>query len=194
MEEAHLEVIQLRDRSGARKYVTPAERHRFLAAAATLPPERRIFCEVLYYTGCRVGEAHRLKLGHFDPIDRLVIIETLKRRKAGIFRAIPVPSTWLKRVRQTLKIKDTSDLTKPAWTFALSTGYRTVKRAMRAADIHGAHACPKGLRHGFGIACAQKNVNPRLIQRWMGHASFQTTMIYLDASGDEEREFAKRLW
>ena len=42
-------------------------------------------------------------------------------------------------------------------------------------------ACPKGLRHGFGIRAAGYNVPTNLIQRWMGHASPTTTAIYLDA-------------
>jgi integrase/recombinase XerD len=53
---------------------------------------------------------------------------------------------------------------------------------------------PKGLRHGFGIRAASRNIPPNLIQRWMGHASLKTTAIYLDAVGAEEREFASRMW
>ena len=69
-----------------------------------------------------------------------------------------------------------------------------VKSVMEAAGIVGSQACPKGLRHGFGIACAEKNVPVSLIRQWLGHASIETTMIYLDAVGKEEREFAKRTW
>jgi integrase/recombinase XerD len=55
-------------------------------------------------------------------------------------------------------------------------------------------ACPKGLRHGFGIRAADRSVPTNLIQRWMGHASPTTTAIYLDAVGLEERQFASRMW
>ncbi|NWM20150.1 site-specific integrase, partial [Escherichia coli] len=58
----------------------------------------------------------------------------------------------------------------------------------------GPMACCKGLPHWFGIRAASKSVPPNLIQRWMGHASPDTTSIYLDAVGVEEREFAKRMW
>jgi integrase/recombinase XerD len=32
------------------------------------------------------------------------------------------------------------------------------------------------------------------VQRWLGHASMNTTAIYLQAIGDEEREIVSRMW
>ena len=54
--------------------------------------------------------------------------------------------------------------------------------------------CPKGLRHDFGTCTAGHHVPTNLIQRWMGYASPNTTAIYLDAVGLEERTFASRMW
>ena len=65
---------------------------------------------------------------------------------------------------------------------------------MDRAGIEGAMASPKGLRHGYGIKAAVSNVPPNLIQRWLGHAKPETTLIYMDAVGSEERQFAKRMW
>jgi integrase len=65
---------------------------------------------------------------------------------------------------------------------------------MARAGIAGGMACPKGLRHGFAIACIAQDVPLTTIKKWMGHARLETTEIYLDASGDEERDFAKRVW
>jgi integrase/recombinase XerD len=55
-------------------------------------------------------------------------------------------------------------------------------------------ASPKGLRHGFAVACLMQKVPLTAVKRWLGHARLETTAIYLDVSGSEEREFAKRLW
>ncbi|MCP3385937.1 tyrosine-type recombinase/integrase [Bradyrhizobium sp. CCGUVB4N] len=55
-------------------------------------------------------------------------------------------------------------------------------------------AVPKGLRHSFGVAAFRANIPPHLVQRWLGHASLETTAIYADVSGREEREFAARMW
>jgi site-specific recombinase XerD len=75
-----------------------------------------------------------------------------------------------------------------------ATAWRTVKLTMSRAGISGPMSSPKGLRHGFGIRAASRGVPPNLIQRFMGHASFTTTAIYLDAVGAEERQFASRMW
>ena len=65
---------------------------------------------------------------------------------------------------------------------------------MTQAGIDGGMASPKGLRHGFAIACIAKSIPLPTIQKWMGHARMETTAIYLGVTGVEERELAKRLW
>jgi len=61
------------------------------------------------------------------------------------------------------------------------------------AIFRGAQACPRGLRHGFGVAALQSAVPLHLIQRWMGHTRLSTA-IYLDVCGPEEIAFARRFW
>ncbi len=65
---------------------------------------------------------------------------------------------------------------------------------MDSAEITGPHASPKGLRHGFGVKAATETRNPRLVQKWLGHRYLETTTIYMDAVGEEERELAARMW
>jgi integrase/recombinase XerD len=65
---------------------------------------------------------------------------------------------------------------------------------MEAADISGIHACPKGLRHHFGLMAISAGVPLSLLQRWMGHAKVETTMLYLEMMDAEERGFAERMW
>jgi site-specific recombinase XerD len=50
------------------------------------------------------------------------------------------------------------------------------------------------LRHSFGIHAIRKGISLNLVQRWLGHASMNTTAIYLQAIGNEEREMAARMW
>ena len=61
-------------------------------------------------------------------------------------------------------------------------------------DGRGQSATAKGLRHGFGVAGVQSNVPLNMIQKWLGHANINTTTIYTDAVGEEERDLAARLW
>ena len=58
----------------------------------------------------------------------------------------------------------------------------------------GGMASPKGLRHGFAVACLAQKIPLTTVKKWLGHARLETTAIYLEVSGDEERELAKRLW
>jgi integrase/recombinase XerD len=80
------------------------------------------------------------------------------------------------------------------WTWSLKTAYMRVIEIMRQAGIDGPHATPKGLRHGFGVACIEKGIPLNLVQRWLGHAQLSTTAIYANAVGEEERGIAARLW
>ncbi len=72
--------------------------------------------------------------------------------------------------------------------------HRRVSYVMQQADIIGAMTMPKGLRHGFAVASLMKGVPLPILQQWMGHASLETTAIYTQIFGAEEREFACRLW
>ena len=80
------------------------------------------------------------------------------------------------------------------WTWSRKTAYTRVAEVMEKAGITGPQASPKGLRHGFGVACIEKGIPLNLVQRWLGHAQLSTTAIYADAVGEEERGIAARLW
>ena len=75
-----------------------------------------------------------------------------------------------------------------------STGYRWVKLAMAEAEIVGAQASPKGLRHGYGVHAIASGVQLNMLSKWMGHAALSTTAIYANASGREELAIADRMW
>jgi site-specific recombinase XerD len=114
----------------------------------------------------------------------------MKRRKRGHFRAVPIPMSLAKLLRQLVNGKQSATI----WTFSRTTAYRLIKDQMTRAGISGAMASPKGLRHGFAVACVTENVPLPIVQKWLGHARLETTAIYLDARDEEERAFAKRTW
>jgi site-specific recombinase XerD len=58
----------------------------------------------------------------------------------------------------------------------------------------GLHACPKGLRHGFGVAAVSKGIALNMVQKWLGHSQLTTTAIYANAVGEEEQSIASRMW
>jgi integrase/recombinase XerD len=80
------------------------------------------------------------------------------------------------------------------WIWSRTTAWNQIKTIMRAAGIVEGPAMPKALRYAFGVGGTQTGVPLNIIQRWLGHADIQTTAIYTDAMGDEERYLADRMW
>lgn len=180
------------DRQGSRKYLNDAERRTFLRAAEKEPDlSRRAFCLTLFYTGCRISEALNLTVERIDRTQQCVVFETLKRRKRGEFRAVPVPEGLITLLGE---IQPEREAARRVWNYSRPTGYRMVKACMERAGITGGMASPKGLRHGFAVACIANNIPLTTIRKWLGHARLETTAIYLGVSGDEERALARRLW
>lgn len=183
--------------AGARKYLNSAERHRFEAAAQDMPPEMRLFCLVLLWSGCRISEALAITPMAVDREARAIAFVTLKRRRRNVVRQIPMPPALIDELTEAFNLpereKDAHERAARLWNWNRTTAWRHVKAAMRLAGVSASAAMPKGLRHGFGVAAFQA-VPPHLVQRWLGHASLRTTAIYGDVSGQEERLLAKRLW
>jgi integrase len=180
------------DRQGNRKYLNDGERRAFLRAARNDPDAlRRAFALTLFYTGCRISEALNLTAARVDLANRAIVFETLKRRKTGLFRSVPIPDALVELLRQ---VASRSAPSARVWSFSRASGYRLVKDCMARAGVKGGMASPKGLRHGFAVACLGHKIPLSTLQKWLGHARMETTAIYLEVSGDEERELAKRLW
>jgi integrase len=76
---------------GSRKYLSQEERAAFLKAAERFPREVQSFCHVLAWSGCRLTEALELTADRVDLSSRSLTFETLKKRRRGVFRAVPVP-------------------------------------------------------------------------------------------------------
>ncbi len=182
--------LALFDEHGRRKYLNIAERLRFLKACDKADAQTRLFGMVLTFTGCRISEALALTPQQLDAGALCIVFRTLKRRKL-IYRAVPVPSRLM---RELIGLSWNMERDALIWPWCRQTAWQRIKVLMGLAGVNGPHANPKGLRHGFGVATAEQNIPAALTQRWMGHASLETTVIYQQAVGQEERRFAKRLW
>jgi integrase/recombinase XerD len=185
---------------GTRKYLTHEERKCFLEAAGKADREVRTFCSLLAYTGCRISEALALTVDRVDITNNLIVFESLKKRKKGVFRAVPVPSSFIDTLDMVhglreLKKKVGGGKAVPLWNWSRTTAWRRVKEVMDAAGLQdGVHSSPKGLRHGFGVAAVKNGIALNMAQRWLGHAHITTTAIYADAVGEEEHAIAARMW
>jgi len=185
--------MRLYDTQGHRLYLTSSERDAFRRAAEHAPRAVRTYCHTLLYTGCRPSEALALTADRVDFQAQALTFESKKKRRPGIYRAVPVPAAFLDALDLVHGIRDRQAKAQ-LWTWSLKTAYTRVIEVMQRAGIDGPQASPKGLRHGFGVACIEKGISLNLVQRWLGHAQLATTAIYADAVGEEERGIAARLW
>jgi len=188
--------VNLFSEQGQRKYLNAIERKAFKQAAEKQPREVRTFCLVLYYTGCRISEALALTTERVDMEECTLTFESLKRRKRGVFRSVPVPSSLVDTLDlvHRLRFAGPHQQKMRLWDWSRMTAYRKIKVVMEAASIGGIKATPKGLRHAFGIAANQKGIQLNMVQKWLGHTDIKTTAIYSEAVGLEERNVAQRMW
>jgi integrase len=190
--------IELIDGSGRRKYLTSEERERFHDAARKQTPEVMTFFLFLYWTGCRISEALDMPRSRVDFESKAAVIETLKKRRKGVFRQVPLPDKFLSdldlvhRLKKPRRGETRKDW--KLWEWSRRTATRRVEEVMQAAGIEGLQASAKGIRHAYAIECLQKGIPLNLVSKWLGHASLTTTAIYADALGEEERSIAARLW
>jgi integrase/recombinase XerD len=189
---------QLVDGQGRRKYFTADERKAFLSASVNAPPEVRSFCGVLLYTGCRISEALALTVKDVDLSEKCIVLKCLKKRHAVVFRKVPVPPDLLDTldmVHRLRQLRKKGRLDERLWSWTRMTAWRKIHAVIEEAGIEdGPHASPKGLRHGYGIAAVDKGVALNMLQKWLGHSQMSTTAIYADATGEEERNIAARMW
>lgn len=69
-----------------------------------------------------------------------------------------------------------------------------MKAVLRKASVAEGMRKPKALRHAFAVEAVLREVPSNILQRWMGHARLETTAIYADVLGEEERNLASRTW
>lgn len=205
------QITELYDDEGQRKYLNHVERIDFLKSTRILATDRQVFCLIILLTGCRISEALELTRKRIDTKNRTIIFRTLKQHRpkktkkkksaskkrkttqpkaVRKFRHVHVPPWLIKRLLPILP----DNPAKRIWPFCRRTGYRIIKAVMAHAEIEGPRSCPKGLRHGYGVAHSEKNTTIKAIAALMGHSNTETTMIYLDIVGDEMRKFASRTW
>ena len=178
------------DARGRRKYLTASERLAFINAAAQLSPSSAsTFCLTIALTGVRISEALGLTRDRIDVETCTVIIETLKRRRRGVFRSIPVPRELIAMLCQAGGTIDAR-----IWPVSRTTGWKWIKRAMSDARIDPNISKPRALRHAFAVEAVRQRVALSLVKKWLGHARIETTAIYADPVGDEERALASLTW
>ncbi len=98
--------MRLHTTDGPRKYLTAGERDAFLQKADLGDRQVRTLCMTLAYAGCRLSEALALTADRVDIAAGVLAIESLKKRRDGIFRAVPVPPILLNTLNMVHGIRE----------------------------------------------------------------------------------------
>src|SRR5262245_582690 len=151
--------LQLFHIDGSRKYLTHAERHAFLDAAERFPRDVHTLCAVLAWTGCRVSEALALTADRVDLTDGTIRFESVKKRRRGVFHAVPVPPELLRMltlthdVRMLQQRKDRGHGVR-LWPWPCTSGLCHARAVLGGADGSGSPANTKVLRPSLGARAA----------------------------------------
>lgn len=177
-----------------RLYINKIERKKLLDIARILPLKWQALLLTLIYTGCRASEILELTPNNLQHQDGVIAIRSLKKRHNKIvMREVPIPDKLCHLLEQLCTQQNLSN-SDPYWPISRKTVWRQIKRIMNQANIEGAHASPKGLRHGFGIHAIHCGIDLATVQKWMGHSKLSVTAIYTNAIGQDERARARLMW
>jgi integrase len=119
--------------------------------AQRAPPDVRLFFLVLNFSGARISEVLALTPEALDIESGAVSIHTLKRRRPGIVRQVPLPRDVLSELNRVLGLRrqqrDPDLSSKRLWRWSRTTAWRRVKEIMAAARIAGPHGHPSARQH-----------------------------------------------
>ena len=181
--------------------VLSVEEVKRLLASAT-PVHNQVSFTTVYSLGLRLHEALSLQVSDIDG-PRLQV--HVHRGKGAKDRYVPLPAETLTLLRPYWKTPR-----HPTWLFP-ATGRDhhhspTASAPMSRSSVQGAFRTAKyragitkmgvaihTLRHSYATHLLEASVNPRLIQRYLGHTQLETTMVYLHLTHKGHEEAYERL-
>ncbi len=165
--------------------------HAFLSTVYDLEPPavtQSSRKDTVYACGLRLQEAQYLEVSDIDSQRMMIHVH---RGKGAKDRFVPLPHAILTLLRAHWRRHRNPRLLFPAWgrnsrsaatattPMAKSSVQGAFRHAKRAADITKRGVSVHTLRHCYATHLLEAGVNPRVIQRHMGHASLESTMLYL---------------
>lgn len=148
----------------------------------------RAFLTTVYACGLRLREALHLEIGDIDSSRMLIHIH---RGKGAKDRFVPLPVVLLSILRTHWSTHRHPAMLFPASgrgqvnvaqatsPMAVTTVQGALRDALQRAGINKKNVSIHTLRHTYATHLLDQGVNIRLIQRYLGHANIETTMVYL---------------
>lgn len=180
-----LEQTKLNYASTLPEVITQSQVMEMIDAARTF--RMKCFIWVTYTLGLRISEAVNLQVGHIDSQRMMVHVHRGKRAKD---RYIPLPQSTLHVLRALWATHGNPTFLFPAegrnhqdgstskTSMSISTVQGTIKQITEQLNF-GKKVTTHTLRHSYATHLLEAGVSLKAIQKYLGHSSLQTTMIYL---------------
>jgi site-specific recombinase XerD len=155
--------------------------------AATRSDQSRTCLWTIYSLGLRLSEGLSLQVGDIDAARSFVHVH---RGKGSVDRYVPLPASTLDALRHYWTTHRNPRLLFPALGRGRTQGHAateplpkatiqgTLRRVVTELGIKK-RVSVHTLRHSYATHLLEAGVNLRLIQKYLGHRSLQTTTIYL---------------
>ncbi|MBP1036916.1 tyrosine-type recombinase/integrase [Serratia fonticola] len=173
-----------------RKHLTQSEVERLLNCAKESQNPQRDYCLVYmsFIHGFRVSEVCRLRLSDMDLRAKSLYI---RRMKNGFSTNHPLLNNEIKAIRAWLKIRKTKPGAESDWLFlSRQGGQLSRQRVYQLISGFGVQANipvvshPHMLRHACGFALADRGIDTRLIQDYLGHRNIRHTVSYTASNAE----------
>ena len=174
-----------------REYLTEPEIEKLLKATGANRWGHRdaTMLLVAYRHGLRVAELIDLR---WDQVEFENARLHVRRAKNGTPSVHPIHGDELRALRKLQREQDPKSpfvfTTERGGPFSVSAFQRLVARAGEAAGL-GFAAHPHMLRHACGYALANKGIDTRALQAYLGHKSIQHTVRYTELSPTRFKDF-----
>ena len=178
--------------SKAIKFITEKEFSLLMKGAkkTKYPIRNQLILLMLYRHGLRETELCRLCLDQLDLEQAKIHI---RRIKGGDSFTHPITGDELRLIRRYLRFKVAKQGSGLPWLFVSSQGnqisrtaiFNTVKNCAIEGGITKKKISPHMLRHGCGYYLANKGVDLRVIQQYLGHKNIQNTVVYTQLTGKQ---------
>ncbi len=168
-----------------------------------LPEPSRTVFGLGIVTGLRIGELLALKTGDLDLARGVLFVRRAVYRgavgspkTAGSERLIPLASAVVGMLRAYFDGR----MVKSEWLFSSEAGTTLNDRNLMRRQVEPAceglklpHFGWHSLRHTFRTVAGNQGIQPELVCSLLGHASLETTMLYMHREERAEREAVEKI-
>ena len=177
--------------------ITPEQVQQIIDACSTL--RMAVFFWTVYSLGLRIDEALNLQVGDIDSQRMMVHVHCGKGAKD---RYVPLPQSTLRGLRLYWKTHRNPTFLFPAESrnhqqasiattpMSITSAQHAIKKITRKLNF-GKKVSTHTLRHSYATHLLEAGASLKAIQKFLGHSSLQTTMVYLHLTETAEADTRK---